>query len=450
MTSAHGLDSIRMLCEYIKAGSKIVFFIGAGGSVSAGIPLADELSEKVLAQISTSSEEGPELRGLRLEELMSRIRSQIGKSGYVILASELRQYAEPPVGYKKLMDIASADAVAAIITVNFDELLEKATIGRSTPNTQTISEEEQFGQALVSGVVPIIKLHGTIENELSMLAAWDETDELDPQKPVFVIPFLNDYLVVFVGYAARDKDILKLFSELRKKGRPANIFWVNPSMTPPAEIQEVLNDFASSDNYISLTADEFFSRMHGGLFPRLGQAELPPAALGTKIKRVIESNRAYVQASEKTESLSKREEFRRALESLVASKFSEFAARLSVGDTWQQLVGTLYWEAYDQIAAQVGLDRGLLLPGNFNWVGGGLQVSGHPRHLYAACAPIPRDDNVLFIGVIGVREGDIGKVEKCYSDKIGWLSEADMIKAEELLKTLLEDFTTSIDVWFSR
>ena len=108
-------DYAHTLAAFYKAGGKSTFFIGAGGSASAGVPLADQLANEVAESLGL---EGSERFGGGLEQLMAHVKKVLGKDGYRILTSRLRGYREPPEGYSHLMDLAKAGHAAAIVTVN--------------------------------------------------------------------------------------------------------------------------------------------------------------------------------------------------------------------------------------------------------------------------------------------------------------------------------------------
>ena len=75
------------------APSRFVFFLGAGAPRSAGLPLADELKDRV-AKTVFGSDIPDQIDDGRLEDIMELFQSMAGQDGYELVAREVRGFHE--------------------------------------------------------------------------------------------------------------------------------------------------------------------------------------------------------------------------------------------------------------------------------------------------------------------------------------------------------------------
>ena len=86
--------------------ARACFFLGAGASRAAGVPLADELKAEVARDVFGDDVPG-EIVGGRLEDVMELFQAMGGQDGYELVASRLRRYDRPSDGYMLLAGVST-------------------------------------------------------------------------------------------------------------------------------------------------------------------------------------------------------------------------------------------------------------------------------------------------------------------------------------------------------
>ncbi len=121
--------------------------------------------------------------------------------------------------------IAAAGGVKAVLTTNFDLLLETA-LARSGVD-YGVWVPEQFQRAQDDGRLPVVKLHGTLVAPDSLIETADQ--KLRPMRPhinaVCAAALRNAYLLV-VGYSGADRNVISLLSE---HANAKHMLWVTPN-----------------------------------------------------------------------------------------------------------------------------------------------------------------------------------------------------------------------------
>ena len=118
--------------------SRVVFFLGAGAARGAGLPLANELKDRIVA--ATIGDDPPsELVNGRLEDILELFQTMLGEDGYELVAREVRPYQRQPRGYLLLADLVHRGFVEAIITTNFDLSLPIIRFGHRHDGAHRVS-----------------------------------------------------------------------------------------------------------------------------------------------------------------------------------------------------------------------------------------------------------------------------------------------------------------------
>ncbi len=246
--------------------SRVVLFLGAGAPRGAGLPLADELKWSV-AQDVFGADVPEAIANGRLEDVMELFHTMGRENGYELVAQKIRKYAEFPRCYTHIADFVRRNYVEAIVTTNFDTLLDNLHTIVPVDLTVLSSDSAHANQDVPHGSTIVSKLHGSAEDPATMRGAWTDVRELPEAKAQLLQKMVGSFPTIFVGWAALDEDIIKVLKEVIHDDSPPRIFWVDPTPTPTEHIQQVLDWFGSTHNYISLTADEFFESLHDHIFP---------------------------------------------------------------------------------------------------------------------------------------------------------------------------------------
>jgi hypothetical protein len=249
----------------------IVLFLGAGASVSAGISLGDSVREQALAQVTGRSGAVEELVDGFYEWVAVRDRWREGEPSLTrtqfaeqltlerVLREEFHALGGLPPGMSPTVATLTAECAAGLLrsppgrqalqqiaeelprlvvaTVNFDRLIED---GLATPHqviaTPTAAEQHR---ALVeertsgaSGTLPILKLHGTIEDPTTLVADVEKTEIGLPDETAATLDAMLDaaggpLTWVWIGCSMRDVD-LKAWLRRKSGADQLREWWVDP------------------------------------------------------------------------------------------------------------------------------------------------------------------------------------------------------------------------------
>jgi Tfp pilus assembly protein PilF/NAD-dependent SIR2 family protein deacetylase len=260
---------------------QVVFFIGAGCSVSSGIPTAKELVKQWL----------PRLKSLRVgddEDFHTWIRTEFPKYtdsnaaqyyGPVIEElfpttaerqkeiERLTQGIDPGFAYTVLAKLMGSEKYGrhcnTVITTNFDDLIADALYLHTSKKPLVIVHDSLFGFVKTYRSLPlIIKLHG--DARLAPKNTDRETEDLTADVKKVLTNLLTETCLVFVGYGGNDKSIVNIFNNLPKSSISGGVFWVS-SHQPTGKMREWLESREDSwwvehgdfDELMLLTRSEF-------------------------------------------------------------------------------------------------------------------------------------------------------------------------------------------------
>ena len=130
-----------------------------------------------------------------------------------------------------------------IVTTNFDRLLEDAMkhVGlRESEDFLTHSTNEEFSDS-ENELIDIFKLHGTVQNEASVITTLRGVGLRLPDKKADVLKFvLENHTVFFVGYSGYDLDIYPVVKESNCK----DICWLmKPDSQPTLQANSLIKKF---------------------------------------------------------------------------------------------------------------------------------------------------------------------------------------------------------------
>jgi SIR2-like domain len=284
----------------------VVLFLGAGFSASSRLPLGDDLRNTALRTMfpDMASRPLPELihifrgyveshnrwlspsegrvsrdefaRSLTLERVLREelFHRGAGVSPTLLTMRDLNAKAidRPGRAAEALGRLMSRQRSLVIVTVNFDQLIE------TTGPARVFASNDEFMECAAylsdfhrnGGKIPVLKLHGTLEQPSTIVATVDQTlSGLSPVKTeaLWALAGLGPRLPwVYVGYSMRDPD---LDSVLALPGLYTKLdeHWVSPFTVLTAqrftERHRIYNsgepDFWQRS--ITVTADVFFEEL---------------------------------------------------------------------------------------------------------------------------------------------------------------------------------------------
>ncbi|MDD4446324.1 MAG: SIR2 family protein [Methanothrix sp.] len=224
--------------------SKFVFFIGAGCSVSSGIPCAKDLANIWLRRLKKLRKGNDD----NLEEWAKQefsnytLESAANHYGRIIedlfLRPEARQREieqltegkDPGFGYAVLAKLMSHEKYGghcnAALTVNFDDMIADALYLYTHKKPLVIVHDSLVGFVRSSRKRPLVlKLHG--DARLEPKNTGSETSELADNVKVVLKKFLSETGLIFIGYGGHDESIANILNELPREARPWGVFWIN-------------------------------------------------------------------------------------------------------------------------------------------------------------------------------------------------------------------------------
>jgi hypothetical protein len=272
------IDQVKKLANEMQATKeadekKFVLLLGAGASLSSGVPSTATIMTELL-QRSGDNGQGGDLQR-RFDQLWKGT-SDTARRTYL----EPYLSKAPSPGYKMLADLIRAGYFDVVLTFNFDQLLERALREADFDDHRDYRRvvrgetNEDEMQKLVNAKSPrckLVKLHGSLDSADYFLFDAAEMHRYPPAIDSLVNDLTGRNIVV-CGYAFNDLCVLRSFAE-----RGDSIFCVNPGGIPRV-LDTFLANRRSQDNEIRMDFDTFFTALHQALLtPAPVVDEKPPS-----------------------------------------------------------------------------------------------------------------------------------------------------------------------------
>ena len=237
---------LRMLAK--DQDTRFVFFLGAGCSVTSGIPAAGELARQWLRTFKD------DIRGEKGIDLKEWVKSTTDYKGFtnenaadyysqiikdLFFSEDERQKEiervvtgrDPGFGYAVLARLMGDNEFGRtfnkVLTTNFDDLVADALYVYSHKKPLVITHESLIGYAQVSSIKPtVIKLHG--DAHFSPKNTEEELTQLEPKVKRAMAGILKESYLVFIGYGGSDEGILEILKEVGNL--KDKVYWVNTTM----------------------------------------------------------------------------------------------------------------------------------------------------------------------------------------------------------------------------
>ncbi len=238
--------------------SKVVWFLGAGCSVSSGVADAESLTNrwlKELMYLETGQENGLEEWA---EERFPAYDRHDAAAAYIQVYDALfyteqdRQReqealasdGQPGFGYATLAQLLTherwGDRCNTLITTNFDDLAADALYLYSQRKPQVLTHESFDRHVQISDARPtIIKLYGDAHLSPEYLDGNRRLLRNDVKNRLRALA--TECTLVFVGYGGRDECILDLFEEIPMGAPSGGVYWVNDK-SPGKSLRKWLED----------------------------------------------------------------------------------------------------------------------------------------------------------------------------------------------------------------
>ncbi len=252
---------------------KLMWFLGAGASASAGVPTAIDMvwdfkqelyvSQQKVSRQAVADLSNPSVRRI----LQSHIKSMenMPESGatdeYAALfekvypseadrSTYIKAFidgAKPSYGHLALATLMRERLIRLVWTTNFDRLLEDAcariyeTTGSLT--TVDLDSPHKAKQVIDDEQWPIeIKLHGDFHSR-RLKNTPNELRQQDTHLRKMLVDSCQRYGLVVVGFSGRDDSVMDALDEAVKLSGsyPHGLFWLHRGETPPPRVCELLS-----------------------------------------------------------------------------------------------------------------------------------------------------------------------------------------------------------------
>ncbi|MEH6698917.1 MAG: SIR2 family protein [Brevundimonas sp.] len=237
----------------------VVWFLGAGCSISSGIKAAGGLVDDWLNKLhemrapdhdrndwARSAFKGfdPKKPALHYAEIFESRHPNAADRQQEI--ERICAGGEAAYGYATLAQIITDTRIGPrcnmVLTTNFDDLLVEAIYmyGALQVRPQIITHEAVVHYARVSQTRPtIIKLHGDAHLDPKNLR--HETARLDPTVSEHLHALVKNATLVFLGYGGNDQSIVRFLTDCPRPTLPQPVYWVGTD-DPSAEMSQWLDD----------------------------------------------------------------------------------------------------------------------------------------------------------------------------------------------------------------
>lgn len=226
--------SIGHLCSLLTRGPNPIFLLGAGASVTSGIPLADEMVEQIAREeYCIENRYSPEdLRIRRSDwypwlEKQRWYREERGLAAHYPYVVEnilqprerrrrffrdiLRTSVPPSSGYERMAELIARKVVRTVLTTNFDTILPEVCKGNPRiHHLDVIQTTSDYTQLSTDPANPqIVYLHGSVDHytDKNSLAEIDES--LDKALVSRLVHLLRDHPLIVIGYRGAERSVMQ-------------------------------------------------------------------------------------------------------------------------------------------------------------------------------------------------------------------------------------------------
>lgn len=221
-----------------------IFFLGAGMSVSSGIPITKDITDELFSKYK--DDHNTIQLGNSLTEIADKAVGSIESIKDDLSKMLVSMSHNIPTEYRLLTLLAKKYRLE-IYTLNYDLQIERSfdRLGLTQYN-KYYYDDNTFSLDKTS----VIKLAGDVSNYKSMLVTSGELGEINESN---ACKHLNDKLrngtkIIFIGYSMKDGVLYNLFQNVKGNG-----YYVGKGADKPAKI--------AKDNHIANTAQSFFCEL---------------------------------------------------------------------------------------------------------------------------------------------------------------------------------------------
>lgn len=263
--------------QYLKSYGKKVkatFWLGAGASVSAGIPDAESMATQILDQLTYLprdgwSENSEISRYAHLMANLSPVTRRMILKGFLDKVSGINQT------HAFLSKMIQDGWVNLVLSANFDNLLPRGLrlLGVDNPWIVDVHREgETVSDALYNGA--IVYLNGTADNHRTFSTSEEGLRARGSIRQA-IFRAVQDSVVIVLGYSGRRDPLLEILAEVPHFAH--GLFWVTTDAEPAQHVRDnILGAERYTEFFGSYDADRFMRELviEGMELPDPGTADI--------------------------------------------------------------------------------------------------------------------------------------------------------------------------------
>jgi hypothetical protein len=263
--------------------------LGAGASISSGIPSGGDLVWHFKREILSSSGKinGKKFQDLKVEDNKKIIQSYFEEKGESHIVNPYSHYfnecypdplvrkefltslvrdKKPSVGFMCLSSMVEQQKINTVWTTNFDDLIEKAINGLNYKSCQIVSPDNAGSVRHFKSDIPtVVKLHGDFRYD-PLQNTDDELQKLEESLHNYFLDASTKRGLLVVGYSGNDESVLQTLEKALEKpnGYPKGLIWCIPKDVVPNDRLTLLIEKANAQNERSgfMAIDSFDYFLH--------------------------------------------------------------------------------------------------------------------------------------------------------------------------------------------
>jgi len=267
------------MCGRDWEGRSVAFLLGAGCSITSGVPDASQLARKWLHELRINNHDA--FSDVTKESVsqnyfdICRARWDNDESALNTEINRFTQARNPGAGYIAFANIlahlrtSSRVSFKTVITTNFDNLIEQA-FQKYTNHAPVVIPDPTLVRFMeksqdVNSPVTIIKIHG--DSRLNSRNSEESTAEVSGDVLSSLSQRVRSGILIVIGYAGNEKGVANLIKDLVASKSIDKVYWVNEDVPG----LPILNAFADINKYLimvdHLDFDDFMLRWQERLRP---------------------------------------------------------------------------------------------------------------------------------------------------------------------------------------